>query len=316
MMIGNTNDPTGAATPIVGPGNNSCTDCITIPLEEYRKTLEMATELSIIRELAGDQNIYLILAKSQPDSMVPMAEYASLQNTTSEKIAELKQELMVKDEHIAHLEYQMKTQPAAHICPVCGRQFFETPAISRRDESMKICSVCAATEALEDAREAGVISRGEAKEIQDIVERVAVPMEKIREERGEVIPRQSTPEQCKKGGRKTQQGKKADLPMEEIMELKAKGWSNVRIAGRYGVADVTIETRIKQYLAKQNAVEKPAVEPAKTDTRRPLDITDLRTRREAGETYEHIGKEYGGWTEDEVHAFMIQKGKEERGGQD
>ena len=33
-MIGNTNDPTGAATPIVGPGNNSCTDCITIPLEE------------------------------------------------------------------------------------------------------------------------------------------------------------------------------------------------------------------------------------------------------------------------------------------
>ena len=38
MMIGNTNDPTGAATPIVGPGNNSCTDCITIPLEEYKKT--------------------------------------------------------------------------------------------------------------------------------------------------------------------------------------------------------------------------------------------------------------------------------------
>ena len=307
MMIGNTNDPTGAATPIVGPGNNSCTDCITIPLEEYRKTLEMATELGIIRELAGDQNVYLILAKSQPDSMVPMAEYESLQNTTSEKIAELKQELMVKDEHIAHLEYQMKTQPVGHICPVCGRQFFETPAISRRDESMKICSVCAATEALEDAREAGAISRGEAKEIKEIIEDVAKEDEKV-------IPRQSTPEQCKKGGRKTQQGKKADLPMEEIMELKAKGWSNVRIAGRYGVADVTIGTRIKQYLAKQNAVEKPAVEPAKTDTRRPLDITDLRARREAGETYEHIGKEYGGWTEDEVHAFIIQKGKEERNG--
>ena len=307
MMIGNTNDPTGAATPIVGPGNNSCTDCITIPLEEYRKTLEMATELSIIRELAGDQNIYLILAKSQPDSMVPMAEYESLQNTTSEKIAELKQELMVKDEHIAHLEYQMKTQPVGHICPVCGRQFFETPAVSRRDESMKICSVCAATEALEDAQQAGAISRGEAKEIQKIVKDVAKEEEKV-------IPRQSTPEQCKKGGRKTQQGKKADLPMEEIMELKAKGWSNVRIAGRYGVADVTIGTRIKQYLPKQNPVEKPAVEPAKADTRRPLDIADLRARREAGETYEHIGKEYGGWTEDEVHAFIIQKGKEERNG--
>ena len=303
MMIGNTNDPTGAATPIVGPGNNSCTDCITIPLEEYRKTLEMATELGIIRELAGDQNVYLILAKSQPDSMVPMAEYESLQNTTSEKIAELKQELMVKDEHIAHLEYQMKTQPVGHICPVCGRQFFETPAISRRDESMKICSVCAATEALEDAREAGAISRGEAKEIKEIIEDVAKEEEKV-------IPRQSTPEQCSKGGRKTQMGKKVDLPMDEIRQLKAEGWSNVKIAKKYGVADVTIGYRLKKD-AEKKAAEK-ASEPVQTDGKRPLDIADLRARREAGETYEHIGKEYGGWTEDEVHAFMIQKGKEEK----
>lgn len=163
MMIGNTNDPTGAATPIVGPGNNSYSNYITIPIEEYKCLLEATTELTIIQELAGDQNVYLVLAKAQPDSMVPMADYESLQNTTSEKIAELKQELMVKDEHIAHLEYQMKTQPAGHICSVCGRQFFETPAVSRRDESMKICSVCAATEALEDAQKAGAISRGEAK---------------------------------------------------------------------------------------------------------------------------------------------------------
>ena len=302
-MIGNTNDPTGAATPIVGPGNNSCTDCITIPLEEYRKTLEMATELGIIRELAGDQNIYLILAKSQPDSMVPMAEYESLQNTTSERIAELKQEITVKDEHIAHLEYQMKTQPAGHICPVCGRQFFETPAISRRDESMKICSVCAATEALEDAQAAGAISKVEAKEIQEIVEDVAKEEEKV-------IPRQSTPEQCKKGGKKTQQGKKVDLPMDEIRKLKAEGWSNVKIAKKYGVADVTIGYRLKKD-AEQKAAEKTS-EPIQTDGKRPLDITDLRARRKAGETYEHIGKEYGGWTEDEVHAFIIQKGKEER----
>ena len=303
MMIRNTNDPTGAATPIVGPGNNSCTDCITIPLEEYRKTLEMATELSIIRELAGDQNIYLILAKSQPDSMVPMAEYESLQNTTSEKIAELKQELMVKDEHIAHLEYQMKTQPVGHICPVCGRQFFETPAISRRDESMKICSVCAATEALQDAQQAGAISRGEAKEIQEIIEDVAKEEEKV-------IPRQSTPEQCKKGGKKAQMGKKVDLPMDEIRKLKAEGWSNVKIAKKYGVADVTIGYRLKKD-AEKKAAEK-AAEPVQTDGKRPLDIADLRARREAGETYEHIGKVYGGWTEDEVHAFMFQKGKEKK----
>ena len=293
MMIGNTNDPTGAATPIVGPGNNSCIDCITIPLEEYRKLIECSVSMDIINELAGDKNIYRALTEA-PD-VVSRDDYNKMLNVTTHKIHQLERELE-----------EAKSLPA-HICPVCGRQFFETPAVSRRDESMKICSVCAATEALEDAREAGAISRGEAKEIQKIVEDVAKEEEKV-------IPRQSTPEQCKKGGRKTQQGKKADLPMEEIMELKAKGWSNVRIAGRYGVADVTIGTRIKQYLAKQNPAEKPAVEPAKTDTRRPLDIADLRARREAGETYEHIGKEYGGWTEDEVHAFMIQKGKEERNG--
>ena len=306
MMIGNTNDPTGAATPIVGPGNNSCTDCITIPLEEYRKLIECSVSMDIIHTLADGRNVYWLLTRTS--DMVPRAEYQALQNSTAEKISDLQTELRQKGEYIANLERQARDRSAAHICPVCGRQFFETPAISRRDESMKICSVCAATEALEDAQKAGAISKGEAKEIQEIIEDVAKEEEKV-------IPRQSAPEQCKKGGRKTQQGKKADLPMEEIMELKAKGWSNVRIADRYGVADVTIGTRIKQYLAKDKPAEKP-VEPAKTDTRRPLDIADLRARREAGETYEHIGKEYGGWTEDEVHAFIIQKGKEERGGQD
>ena len=109
-------------------------------------------------------------------------------------------------------------------------------------------------------------------------------------------------------------GKKVDLPMDEIRQLKAEGWSNVKIAKKYGVADVTIGYRLKKD-AEQRAAEK-AAEPVQTDGKRPLDIADLRARREAGETYEHIGKEYGGWTEDEVHAFMIQKGKEERGGQD
>ena len=91
-------------------------------------------------------------------------------------------------------------------------------------------------------------------------------------------------------------------------------WSNVKIAKKYGVADVTIGYRLKKDAEKKTAEK--ASEPVQTDGKRPLDIADLRTRREAGETYEHIGKVYGGWTEDEVHAFMIQKGKEERGGQD
>jgi hypothetical protein len=246
--------------------------------------------MDIIDKLAGDKDIYRTLVTG-PD-VVPRDEYNKLLNVSAKKIHQLEKELE-----------EAKANPA-HICPVCGRQFFETPAISRRDESMKICSVCAATEALEDAREAGAISRGEAKEIQEIIEDVA------KEEN--VIPRQSSPEQCKKGGRKTQQGKKADLPMDEIRKLKAEGWSNVKIAKKYGVADVTIGYRLKKD-AEQRAAEK-ASEPVQTDGKRPLDIADLRARREAGETYEHIGKEYGGWTEDEVHAFMIQKGKEERNG--
>ena len=290
-MIGNTNDPTGAATPIVGPGvGSSCTDCITIPLEEYRKLIECSVSMDIIDKLAGDKDIYRTLVTG-PD-VVPRDEYNKLLNVSAKKIHQLEKELE-----------EAKSLPA-HICPVCGRQFFETPAVSRRDESMKICSVCAATEALEDAQKAGAISKGEAKEIQEIVEDVA------KEE--EVIPRQSTPEQCKKGGKKTQQGKKVDLPMDEIRKLKAEGWSNVKIAKKYGVADVTIGYRLKKD-AEQKAAEKTS-EPIQTDGKRPLDITDLRARRKAGETYEHIGKEYGGWTEDEVHAFIIQKGKEERNG--
>lgn len=302
MMIGNTNDPTGAATPIVGPGNNSCTDCITIPLEEYRKLIECSVSMDIINDLADGRNIYKALTGAS--DMVPLAEYQALQNATAEKISDLHTELRQKGEYIANLERQMNN---AHICPVCGRQYFETPAVSRRDESMKICSVCAATEALEDAREAGAISRGEAKEIKEIIEDVAKEEEKV-------IPRQSTPEQCSKGGRKTQMGKKINLPMDEIRQLKAEGWSNVKIAKKYGVADVTIGYRLKKD-AEKKAAEKDS-EPVQTDGKRPLDIADLRARREAGETYKHIGKEYGGWTEDEVHAFMIQKGKEERGGQD
>ena len=300
-MIGNTNDPTGAATPIVGPGNNSCTDCITIPLEEYKMLIECSVSMDIINDLADGRNIYKTLTGAS--DMVPRAEYQNLQNVMAEKVSDLQTELRQKGEYIANLERQARDRSAAHICPVCGRQFFETPAVSRRDESMKICSVCAATEALEDAQKAGAISRGEAKEIQKIVEDVAKEEEKV-------IPRQSTPEQCSKGGRKTQMGKKIDLPMDEIRQLKAEGWSNVKIAKKYGVADVTIGYRLKKD-AEKKAAEK-ASEPIQTDGKRPLDIADLRARREAGETYEHIGKEYGGWTEDEVHAFIIQKGKEKR----
>ena len=202
MMIGNTNDPTGAATPIAGPGNNSCTDCITIPLEEYKKLIECSVNMDIIDKLAGDKDIYRTLVTG-PD-VVPRDEYNKLLNVSAKKIHQLEKELE-----------EAKAQPA-HICPVCERVFYEDPAISRRDPDLKICSVCATTEALEDAQAAGAISKGDANEILEIVEEVAKgtePEEMMEDvpagEEEEVVPRPSTPEQCSKGGKKTQRKKKS-----------------------------------------------------------------------------------------------------------
>ena len=291
--------PAGAATLIAGAGTNPYTDCITIPLEEYKKTLEMATELGIIRELAGDQNVYLILAKSQPDSMVPVAEYESLQNTMAIKIKHLEDEIKTKT---AVIESLMNSQTAGHICPVCERVFYEEPAISRRDASMKICSVCATTEALEDAQAAGAISKGDANEILEIVEEVAKetePEEMMEDvpagEEEEMVPRPSTPEQCSKGGKKTQRKKKADLPMEEIMRLKEEGWSNVKIAKKYDVTDVTIGSRIKSYLAEKKAT-----------------VEMIRKLREEGWTYEKIESTYG-IAEEKIRQMLRDAGRAERG---
>ena len=285
-MIGNTNDPTGAATPIVGPGNNSCTDCITIPLEEYRKLIECSVSMDIIHTLADGRNVYWLLTRTS--DMVPRAEYQALQNSTAEKISDLQTELRQKGEYIANLERQARDRSAAHICPVCGRQFFETPAISRRDPDMKICSVCAATEALEDAQNAGAVTEEDAKEIVEEVEKT------------EMIPRPSTPEQCSKGGKKTQKarqgGKKKDLPMDEIRKLKAEGWSNRKIADKFDVADVTIG----YWLKKDEQAEK-----------HELTVPEIRKLREEGWTYEKIEKEYG-VPEEKIREMLREAGKAER----
>ena len=302
MMIGNTNDPTGAATPIVGPGNNSCTDCITIPLEEYRKLIECSVNMDIINDLADGRNIYKTLTGAS--DMVSRTEYQNLQNVMAEKISDLQTELRQKGEYIANLERQARDRSSAHICPVCGRQFFEDPAVSRRDPDMKICSVCAATEALEDAQKAGSISRGEAKEIQKIVEDVAKetkPEEMMEdvpagEEGEEVVPRVSTPEQCKRGGKKNKPGTKANLPMEEIMRLKEEGWSNVKIAKKYDVTDVTIGSRIKSYLAEKKAT-----------------VEMIRKLREEGWTYEKI-EDVHGIPEEKIREMLREAGRAKKEG--
>lgn len=36
------------------------------------------------------------------------------------------------------------------ICPICGREFFRPPAVSRRDSAVLICSRDGTREALED----------------------------------------------------------------------------------------------------------------------------------------------------------------------
>ena len=36
------------------------------------------------------------------------------------------------------------------ICPICGREYTDYPALSRRDNATEICPDCGVTEALED----------------------------------------------------------------------------------------------------------------------------------------------------------------------
>ena len=281
--------PAGAATPIAGAGVNPYDNFITIPLEEYRKLIECSVNMDIIRELAGDQNVYRTLAGSS--DMVSIEKYQELQNTSAETTARLRQEL----------DRQAELHPA-HICPICNRQYFEDPAISRRDPSLKICSVCATTEALEDAQAAGAVSKGEANEILKIVEEVAKetePEEMMEdvpagEEGEEVVPRVSTPEQCKRGGKENKPGTKANLPMEEICELKKQGWSNVKLAKKYGVTDVTIGARLKQYLAEQE-----------------LTVEKIRILRKEGWTYEKIEAKYG-VPEDKIREMLREAGRAER----
>lgn len=46
----------------------------------------------------------------------------------------------------------MKTK---RICPVCGQEYTDPPAISRRDNDLMICPACGTREALEDYLKAG-----------------------------------------------------------------------------------------------------------------------------------------------------------------
>ena len=38
----------------------------------------------------------------------------------------------------------------ARICPICGREYTDYPALSRRDNTTEICPACGVDEALDD----------------------------------------------------------------------------------------------------------------------------------------------------------------------
>jgi len=56
------------------------------------------------------------------------------------------------------------------ICPKCNKPYSEPPALSRRDNKTYICSACGTREALEDAMNAGMVSKEYADEIVGLVE--------------------------------------------------------------------------------------------------------------------------------------------------
>ena len=49
------------------------------------------------------------------------------------------------------------------ICPICGREYTDYPALSRRDNTTEICPACGATEALDDFFNNADINKEEEK---------------------------------------------------------------------------------------------------------------------------------------------------------
>lgn len=49
--------------------------------------------------------------------------------------------------------YDLMKDHGIRICPVCGKEYVEHPAISRRDNKTEICPTCGIMEALKDFQE-------------------------------------------------------------------------------------------------------------------------------------------------------------------
>ena len=49
------------------------------------------------------------------------------------------------------------------ICPICGREYTDYPALSRRDNTTEICSACGVDEALDDFFNNANINKEEEK---------------------------------------------------------------------------------------------------------------------------------------------------------
>lgn len=82
--------------------------------------------------------------------------------------------------------------------------------------------------------------------------------------------------------------------MDEIRKLKAGGWSNRKLAEKYGVADVTIAYWLKK------------------DNDRELTVEDLRRLRREGWSYEKIESTYG-IAEEKIREMLREAGRAERG---
>ena len=46
--------------------------------------------------------------------------------------------------------YDLMDELGIRICPICGKEYTEHPALSRRDNKTEICPACGMREALED----------------------------------------------------------------------------------------------------------------------------------------------------------------------
>lgn len=90
-------------------------------------------------------------------------------NTDDQRTVEIR--LLLRDQgsqvelFLFALSLQKGREAIMNICPICGEEYSEPPAISRLDNKTAICSSCGIRQSLEPLVKGGVVSEEEVEEL-------------------------------------------------------------------------------------------------------------------------------------------------------